>query len=439
MAILIRNTATEIAPIPAIYGGGDLSPGQSIIVADTLTNARTAFGNPPQGFFDFEIVPDNQPGAISPVAGGAGGAQAYTPTTAGNWASPPATVGAALDVLGASGAGGAGNNLGGDLTGNLPSPAIGANKVTNAKMNFGAANTLKATNAGGTAVVDVATLPTAAMPALTGDVTTAGGALATTIANSAVTNAKLANMAASSIKGNTSGSPAAAADLTGAQAAGVIGRILLNRQVISATGTYTPTAGTNRVWLREVGGGGGGGGVANSSAAQAAVGAGGAGGSFVEVYIDPAAAVTGGAATIGAAGAAGANTGAAGGAGGDTSVVINGTTYTAKGGAGGGFIATSVLGLAGGGGFVTGSSAGDFATGQQPGSDGFVLSGAIATAGDGGSSPMGAGGTGANVQGAGQAGHGFGAGGAGAVSINAAGAAAGGAGTAGLIDIWEFS
>lgn len=46
-----------------------------------------------------------------------------------------------------------------------------------------------------------------AMPAFTGDVTTSAGAVATTIANDAVTNTKLANMAAFTLKGNnTSGS-----------------------------------------------------------------------------------------------------------------------------------------------------------------------------------------------------------------------------------------
>ena len=50
---------------------------------------------------------------------------------------------------------------------------------------------------------------------LTGDVTGTGpGATATTIANSAVTNAKMANMADQTIKGNDSGAPAAPQDLS---------------------------------------------------------------------------------------------------------------------------------------------------------------------------------------------------------------------------------
>jgi hypothetical protein len=61
------------------------------------------------------------------------------------------------------------------------------------------------------------TLPAGRFPVLTGDVTTAGGALATTIANNAVTNAKAAQMAANTIKGNNTGGSANAADLTVAQ------------------------------------------------------------------------------------------------------------------------------------------------------------------------------------------------------------------------------
>lgn len=62
------------------------------------------------------------------------------------------------------------------------------------------------------------TLAAARMPALTGDITSSAGAVATTLANNAVTNAKAAQMAAHTLKGNNTGSTANAIDLTATQA-----------------------------------------------------------------------------------------------------------------------------------------------------------------------------------------------------------------------------
>lgn len=59
--------------------------------------------------------------------------------------------------------------------------------------------------------------------ALTGDVTTAAGSLATTISDGVVGNTKLAPMAAGTVKGNAGAAAAAPADLTPAQAKGVLG------------------------------------------------------------------------------------------------------------------------------------------------------------------------------------------------------------------------
>lgn len=69
-------------------------------------------------------------------------------------------------------------------------------------------------------------VPATKMPALTGDVTTSAGAVATTIANSAVTNAKLANMATETFKGRITAGTGAPEDLTIVQARKLLRRAM---------------------------------------------------------------------------------------------------------------------------------------------------------------------------------------------------------------------
>lgn len=110
------------------------------------------------------------------------------------------------------------------------------------------ANQLLAYN--GSDWANVSTLPTAAMPGLTGDVTNTAGALATTIAAGAVSLAKMANLAANSILGNNTGSAATPIALTAAQvktllaiaAADVSGVLPLTGGTL--TGALTGTSGT---------------------------------------------------------------------------------------------------------------------------------------------------------------------------------------------------
>ena len=78
--------------------------------------------------------------------------------------------------------------------------------------------------------------------ALTGDVTASGpGSSAATIANSAVTNAKMANMAAHTYKGNNTGSSAAPADITSTQLTADLNLFTSSLQgLVPASGGGTP-------------------------------------------------------------------------------------------------------------------------------------------------------------------------------------------------------
>lgn len=154
-----------------------------------------------------------------------------------------------------------------------------------------------------------------------GTVATAG------IADDAVTNAKLANMANSTIKGRTTAGTGDPEDLTGAQAAGIVlGAMAV--QVFTSGGTYTAGANCTKVLVMCKGGGGSGGGC------TVAGGAGGGGGEGEESWkLFSRAAITGQTVTIGAGGSGiAANTNSNGNTGSTTSV---GTLITAVGGGGG--------------------------------------------------------------------------------------------------------
>jgi hypothetical protein len=256
----------------------------------------------------------------------------------------------------------------------------------------------------------------------------------------------------------------AAADVHAIGGAGTAGQILideyaqgavpagmfLGRQRITAGGTYTPTVGTRKVRVRMVAGGGGGGGADTDGASTGGSGGGGASGSYFEQTFNPGALITGGTVAIGAAGAAGA-VGAVGGTGGDTTVVIQGTTYTARGGLGGaGSGAAGVSFIAGGRMFPGGQAQaapdpGDVVF-QQTGGAGIGNWSVASTCyftGEGGSSPFGAGGrrrvANLDASGNGFAGTGFGAGGSGALSHDALSTGTGGVGTIGLLIVDEWS
>ncbi|MEO8701412.1 MAG: hypothetical protein ABI867_15305 [Kofleriaceae bacterium] len=212
------------------------------------------------------------------------------------------------------------------------------------------------------------------------------------------------------------------------------GTFLARQKFTAGTSTYTPTLGTRRVLLRMVGGGGGGGG-ASGGAAQFAFGGGGSSGVYLEKSIDSATPITGGSVTIGAGGTAGPTTPGSGGVGSDTSIFIQGSTLTAKGGLGGLGAATGTAAQVTGGVAPpsTGSSPADV-TGGEAGLSGFRISGGAGNVGPGGGNPLGGGGY--NVNGAG-VGTGFGAGGGGGFASTTGGS--GGVGTAGVVIIDEYA
>ena len=214
---------------------------------------------------------------------------------------------------------------------------------------------------------------------------------------------------------------------------GFTGR-LLNVQTFTATGTYTPTTGTNSVIVQIIGGGGAGGGTPATSGTQNSVG--GAGGSGAWAIGRITSGFSGVTVTIGAAGAGSA--GAVGGNGGQSSF---GALITAPGGIGGslGTLLTSGVGVAIAG--ATSSNATGANMVNSPGNSGVMSVysfGNFLYSNPGASSPFGSGGTAIGASSAGSSASGKGAGGSGAAANASQAALAGGNGAAGLCIIYEY-
>ncbi|MGE3331985.1 MAG: hypothetical protein AB7J37_13725, partial [Candidatus Melainabacteria bacterium] len=288
------------------------------------------------------------------------------------------------------------------------------------------------------------------------------------IADDAITNAKLANMAQATIKGRETGAGTGdPVDLTATQATAILnafvgdsgsggtkglvpapasgdaaankflkasgawetvvgGVVTVKRQSFISSGTYTPSTGMLFCLVECLGGGGGGGG----SGANDSAGGGGGSAAYARSLLTAADIGASQVVTIGAGGSAGSIGGGNGGTGGTSSL---GSLVSANGGSGGTgstlAAANAVLGGAGGSTF-TGQDGGAGA----PGSPGLSLATNTGISGNGGSSFLGGGALGRMTSGAGANGASNGAGGAG----GRASSAAGGTGGGGRIWITEF-
>lgn len=211
--------------------------------------------------------------------------------------------------------------------------------------------------------------------------------------------------------------------------------LLINVQVFTASGTYTPTPGTKSVIVEAVGGGGGGGGTYTTPAGQLAIGGGGGPGGYGKGRFT--AGFSGVTVTVGAAGTAGAaNSASAGGNGGTTSF---GALMSCTGGSGGSpcspFVSPIVI-PCGASGTATGANI--CANGGSPGSPGFAASNGWES-GAGGNTPFGRGGTQSGITSPGVAATGYGSGGSGGSTQISAAGQVGGAGAPGLVIVWEYA
>ncbi|MDR5812022.1 hypothetical protein QCE62_00270 [Caballeronia sp. LZ033] len=214
---------------------------------------------------------------------------------------------------------------------------------------------------------------------------------------------------------------------------------LLNIQVFTSSGTYTPTAGTTKVIVKSVGGGGAGGSTAATSAGQSAVGAGGSSAGYAEVLLT--AGFSGVTVTVGAGGTPGAAGANSGNAGGTTSFGTIISCPGGSGGAGGNPSAAAAVNPSAGVVAPTISSGTIInALAGQPAPNALVLvPGSVAISGYGGSGPLGVGGQGRQTTGAGIVGAGYGVGGAGATTSASGAAQIGGAGRQGVLIVYEFA
>lgn len=212
---------------------------------------------------------------------------------------------------------------------------------------------------------------------------------------------------------------------------------LINMQLFTASGTYTPTPGTKSIVVEVQGAGGGGGGIGASSSANVAVGNGGGAGGYAKSRL-----------TSGFTGGIQVNVGI-GGPGGNLSPTIGsngglssfGSTIVANGGDGGYAQPQTPppYGVTGSlGGIATGGNLLNIRGGAS--AAGGVFSTGNVAPGNGGSSQLGS----ATLSPSNNAvlpytAYGYGSGGGGSYTNNKANGFAGGAGANGVVIIWEYA
>jgi hypothetical protein len=219
---------------------------------------------------------------------------------------------------------------------------------------------------------------------------------------------------------------------------------VVNRIVMTTSGTYIPTTGTKFIDVEAVGGGGSGGGIQATSGSQAAAASSGGGAGYGRILYTAAQLGASAAVTIGVGGAAAA-VGSNGFDGTDTNFVPagSGSTLSCSGG-GGGLTQTSSASAQ----ITAGGTFGDAIGGQLHIAGGScpnsltLAAGVMAMSGPGGSTPLGEGGISVNVISPssveGQPGSGFGAGSSGAAGCNTATPQTSAAGQPGVVIITEY-